>query len=120
MHVMDSPGEGPDGRSRVDSLPEEMARIIICPNYRPNRVSEAQERFGVVYDEAGVHLEPQLDPMLFSEPSCLLPVRKHLAFPLPGKEFAVLSWPGACHPIGVPSRLRVTWTTGEEIDDADT
>ena len=46
MDMMDGSGEGPDGGDGVDSLPEEMTRIVIGPDYRPDRIAEAQERWG--------------------------------------------------------------------------
>src|SRR3954452_1179066 len=73
----------PDGVDGIDSLPEEMARVEVGADLRAGGLPEPKQRFGIVNDEPGMHLERDAYPHPAGVPGLGLPVRDDLLRPLP-------------------------------------
>jgi hypothetical protein len=97
----------------VNALPEEVTRIEIDPEVRPNRRTKLQHRLHVVDDEPGVGFQRDLDAVV----GCVLgrfdPVRNGLLLPLPLQHVQEFRWPRRRYPVRVTRIVGIARTPGE-------
>ena len=118
MEVIDSVAKVTDSRYGVDALPYKVRGVKVCSENWAYCISELHKCFGVIYAEAGVHLECDLCyAMSLCKCCCLLPVRNENLVPLIVKNAEEVIGPGASYPVGCLILSASTGTAGE-CDDS--
>ena len=111
--MVDRTLQGTNGGDRVDLLPEQVGRIEIGADHRADSFAQAQQGRWIVDIKAGVHLDRNPDPVVFSEFASLLPIRDQLFVPLPFLDNLVFGRPGSDHPVRVGGCVGITGTARE-------
>ena len=79
-----------DGRDGIDALPEHVAGIVVAADAGAGDGAQLQHGFGAVDDEAGMHLDRDLDAVIGGELALLGPVGDDLLLPLPLQDLEVI------------------------------
>src|SRR5579864_3130205 len=88
MHVEDGVAQHADRNYRVDTLPEEMARIEVASYVLSRDCAQPEHRLRTVDNEARMHLDCNLHPVVSSKLRVLDPVGCDHLVPLPVKDRA--------------------------------
>jgi hypothetical protein len=99
--VEDGVAQDPDGRDGINLLPEHVAGVVVGAQVLATGLPQPQQRLRAVDDEAGMHLDGDLDAVVRRELDALAPVGNDLLLPLPGQQLLEVRRPGSRDPVGV-------------------
>ena len=121
MEVVDGTLKSSNGGNRVDALPDEVRGVNGRADGIAHRLTQAEQRCGVVNAEAGVHLKGDLGhAMLLGKCGGLFPIGDQNLVPLIVEDLAEIIGPGAGHPVGRLVGGRSTGTAREGHDGVNT
>ena len=117
MEVEDSIAELADAGNGIHTLPDKVARIEVCADFRTDRFTKLEKALRVVNAEAGMKLKSDLvDTVSLCKCDKVFPVRNKNLVPLPFKHLAEILGPRANHPVGMLRFGTVAGTAREGID----
>ena len=102
------------GSTWITALPDQVRRIKVGVNLRSRGIAQLQEHFGIVNDEAWMHLQSNFVNAMFShEFGGVRPVRNHHVLPLVFENVEILGRPRTSAPIRLLVARRAAWTAAE-------
>src|SRR5580704_12691810 len=109
-----------DGANRIDTLPEEMARIEVATYAGSCDGAQPEHRLRAIDYEPRVHFDGDLHAMVSGELRVLGPIGRDDLVPLPVEDLAVVGRPGAGDPVGSSGVRRIAGASGEVDYHRDT
>ena len=113
MHVENRIAQNADGLDRIDALPEHMARIVVAADRRTGDRAQLQQRLRAIDDEAGMHLDRDLDAVIFRELRVPGPIGRDFLLPLPFEELPDIRAARAGDPVGILRAIAIAGASGK-------